>query len=108
MTRLDLDAQRAEGNAEPHIVVLAGKEWSLPPRFPLVVGQHMQGGDVEAAIAGLFGDDAVEVLLPIFAAEDIEAIADQLYNLNEKAESLTAATATNGNRATRRATARTS
>ena len=110
MGRLDLDAQRAEANDEPHEVVLGGREWKLPARFPLVAGQRMQEGAVEEAIAMLFGPDAVEHLSPLFSTEDLEAIADQLYDLNDRAQRAQAAanTATNGNRAARRAAASTS
>lgn len=108
MGRLDLDAQRSEANDEPHTVVLGGREWKLPARFPLVAGQRMQEGEVEGAIAMLFGEDAVETLSPLFSTEDLEAIADQLYDLTDRAQRAQT-TATNGNgngnRAARRAAA---
>src|SRR5262245_55837673 len=109
MGRLDLDAIHAEATETPHIVVLAGQEWSLPPIFPLVVAEHLQAGQCRDAIALLFGEDAVDVLSPVLGLEDIDMIAEALYDVAGKAQAVqsrhAALTASNGNRAQRRAAA---
>jgi len=86
MGRLDLDARRAEYADERHVVVLADREWELPARFPLMVAQHLQAGQVDKAIVGLFGDDSLDVLAPLLNDDDLESIMSELYDLDTDRE----------------------
>lgn len=58
MTRIDLDARRAEHAHEPIIVILDNTEYELPAALPLRVPHLAMQGRVYEAVEVLFGDDA--------------------------------------------------
>lgn len=109
MARLDLDARRAEAQAEPHEVVLGGVTYELPAEFPVVAGEYLANADMTSAVALLFGKDNVAAVLPVLTAEDVNAIVDQLYDFGGDVvvAQRPPANGTNGNRAARRAKATT-
>lgn len=84
MAKLDLDARRAE-YGEGHEVTLAGKAWELPPKFPMAIAQYLQAGELDKAVAALFGEDAVDTVLPVLNDDDLNAILGDLYGLNDDA-----------------------
>lgn len=82
MGTLDLDKRREE-YGEGHVVTLGGESYTLPPKFPVIVAQHLQAGRVDLAVGVLFGDDAIDVVAPMLNDDDINAILFELYGLDE-------------------------
>lgn len=112
MARLDLDAARAEYDDEDHLVVLAGAEWTLPAKFPVIVAQYMATGQIDKAVSALFSGegDPVAVVAPLLNDDDLDRIMRDLYGV-EPAEGASAAvvtptTRTNGGGGRAKATSR--
>lgn len=91
--RLDLDAlhrAKAEQSGEAHVVVLGGREFTLPaspPAAVLVGVGRLQAGNLaglEEMLASLFGADVVdEVLAAGLDVEDFGAIFTDVYGFDQ-------------------------
>lgn len=90
MPKVDLDAARlarAEQNGDRPVVVLGGREFTLPPSPPAAVlvgiGRLQQGRleGLEEALGALFGEDLPAVLAAGLAMEDFGAIFESLYGI---------------------------
>lgn len=87
-TRIDLDAlrkARAEKKGDPPVVVLQGREFTLPPALPalVVVGlararrKDLEG--LEEAFEALFGADVGDALRLGLELDDLDVIIEQAY-----------------------------
>jgi hypothetical protein len=104
MTKLNLDAARAEANEEDHVVTLDGHDYTLPARWPVLATERLMNGEATAAVALLFGEDHVDAVAPLLSVDDLNAIGEQLYGFSEEAENVAPIrAATSPNRAQRRA-----
>lgn len=98
MATLDLDARREEAGGEPKKVKLGGVTYELPAEFPLQAGEHLANAEMSAAVGLLFGQDNVEEVMRLLSSNDLDAIAEELYDLAGEGVTKPAP-----NRATRRA-----
>lgn len=89
--RVDLDAARKareEAQGEPSVVVLGGREFTLPPSPPaafLVGLGRLQKGDLsgtEEALQSLFGDQVDDILRLGLEIEDLGPIVNEAYGID--------------------------
>lgn len=85
MGRLDLDAARAaraEAEGEPHVVVLDGQEFTMPPEMPAQFALHVMEGNIFKGLEALFGPDQYAVFSKIvYSIDDLLELADGVANL---------------------------
>jgi hypothetical protein len=103
LTKLNLDAARAEANEEDHVVTLDGQDYTLPARWPVLTTEKLMNGEASAAIALLFGAENVEAVAPLLSVDDLNAIGEQLYGFTEDDAEKVAPIRAAPNRAQRRA-----
>lgn len=83
----DLDKILAESNRTPKEVILGGETYELPAVFPVIAGDRLSRGEVEGALALLFGADNVDAIAPYIGVDEddgspvLEALIEDVYGL---------------------------
>jgi len=103
MATLDLDARREEAGGGPKKVKLGGVTYDLPAEFPLQAGEHLANAEMTAAVGLLFGEENARTVMTLLSSKDLDAIAEELYDLGA-GEGGAVMRPTAANRAARRAT----